>query len=63
MKINKIRLKFQFCTQIEIKMTYLVFDVLLFNVSSPLELSGRRLSTFKILSCTFFFSVPYNSKS
>ena len=25
MKINKIRLKFQFCTQIEIKMTYLVF--------------------------------------
>ena len=39
MKINKIRLKFQFWTKIEIKITYLVFVFCY-------------LSTFKILRCT-----------
>ena len=56
MKINKIRLKirlkFQFCTQIEIKMTYHVF-VFCYLLSLRLysHLEGV-LSTFKILSCT-----------
>ena len=46
MKINKIRLKihlkFQFCTQIEIKNDLPCVCVLLFTVSSPLEPFGRQ---------------------
>ena len=56
MKINKIRPKFHFLTEIEIKMTYLVFLFsLLFFFLLSLRLWSHLeavLLTFKIFSCT-----------